>query len=156
MNYIIADTHFHHKKILEYEDRPFDTVEQMNEHIIRRWNQTVKKRDIIFHLGDVSFGNKEQTKKIMDRLNGRKRLIMGNHDRSHSVNWWYEVGFEEVYRYPIIINNLILSHEPVYLTKCMPYFNYHGHLHSKSYDSPQYKNLCVEHTEYKPVKMTGL
>jgi calcineurin-like phosphoesterase family protein len=62
------------------------------------------------------------------------------------------MGFEEVYRYPIIYKGFyILSHEPVYLNEHMPYVNLHGHIHSKKYDSKQYVNLSVEMINYTPV-----
>src|SRR5580698_1315212 len=75
-----SDTHFGHKNILDYEKeaRPFNTVEGMNEQLIANWNETVNKKDIVFHLGDFAFGAVNVA--IADRLHGNKRLVMGNHD----------------------------------------------------------------------------
>ncbi len=72
-----ADTHFHHYNIIKYSDRPYDTVEEMNEELIKNWNNKIKKNDTVFHLGDFSFKN---TKLIKQQLNGNIIHIKGNHD----------------------------------------------------------------------------
>lgn len=72
-----ADHHFNHANIIEYCNRPFYNVEQMNEELIIRWNNKVGVGDIIFHLGDFGFGN---VRRIIDRLNGMIYLIPGSHD----------------------------------------------------------------------------
>jgi calcineurin-like phosphoesterase family protein len=80
MLYFTSDIHFGHKKIIEYCNRPFASVEEMDETIIDNWNKTVKPTDDIYVVGDFSFSNLERTKQIFKRLNGNKYLIMGNHD----------------------------------------------------------------------------
>ena len=80
--FFIADTHFNHNKIIEYENRPFKNVEEMNEKLIENWNSVVGRIDKVFVLGDFGFYN---SKEILDRLKGFKILIMGNHDRHKSV-----------------------------------------------------------------------
>ena len=114
-NYIISDTHFNHKKIIEMTKRPFKTITDMNVALINNWNKVVSNNDTIFVLGDFAFGSKEMITAIVSKLNGRKILIMGNHDRriNKSEKFWHECGFSEVYKYPIIYKNkVILSHEP--------------------------------------------
>jgi len=111
--FIISDTHFYHEKMIKYEARPFASVEEMNKTMINNWNKVVSKRDIVYHLGDFSFSNFEMIKKIFDQLKGRIILIAGNHDRRKTKSWWKRIGFEEVYYNPIVIGNMILSHEPV-------------------------------------------
>ena len=109
--FITADTHFGHSRVLEFNGgRPFKTIEEHDEALIQNWNQTVHKKDKILHLGDVSFYGKQKTKDIISRLNGYKILVMGNHDMSKSVKWWHEVGFDEVYRYEFIRNGIVFSH----------------------------------------------
>src|SRR5437762_1961140 len=78
--WFISDTHFGHKNILEYEkeSRPFTSIEEMHEAIIERWNSNIKPSDIVYHLGDFCFGKKHL--EIAQSLNGKKRLVMGNHD----------------------------------------------------------------------------
>lgn len=150
--YVISDHHFGHQKIIDFESRPFTTAEEMDEYMINQWNAIVSKEDKVFHLGDFSFYNKEKTKAIADRLNGKKFLILGNHDRGRSKSWWLDAGFDEVSEYPIIYESFyILSHEPIYMNKHMPYVNIHGHIHSQKYEGKHYFNACVEHYDYKPV-----
>ena len=156
--YFIADCHFYHKNIIKYEQRPFDSVDHMNEELINRWNKTVNDSDRVFVLGDFSFGSKEQITNILKRLRGRKILIMGNHDRGRSVKWWLEVGFDEVSAYPIILNEfLMLSHEPPsYYNSDTPYFYLYGHVHSSEmYPTVSAKSCCVsvERWDYKPVEL---
>jgi calcineurin-like phosphoesterase family protein len=78
-----ADTHFGHEAIIRHCNRPFATVEEMDEALIEKWNSVVTKRDIVYHLGDVGLGNDTYTLECVSRLNGRKRLISGNHDSVH-------------------------------------------------------------------------
>lgn len=95
MNFFTSDTHFGHKKVIEFCKRPFRDTQEMEETIIKNWNSIVKPNDLVFHLGDVFFCGKTKAKEIMDQLNGRKILIRGNHD------WWkdekyIQLGFERV------------------------------------------------------------
>jgi calcineurin-like phosphoesterase family protein len=155
--YMISDMHFGHPNIIKYENRPFTSVEEMTDVMVKNWNATVKQDDKIFVLGDVSFYNKEKTKEILDMLNGSKALILGNHDNERSTQWWYDVGFSEVYKYPIIYDNFyILSHEPIYLNENMPYANIHGHIHHLKYDSKQFFNVSVECINYTPIKFEDI
>lgn len=152
--YFIGDTHFGHKNIITYENRPFGSVEEMDSSMIERWNSTVSKEDIIFHVGDFSFFNIALSKDILSRLNGDKRLIMGNHD-TKSVASYYEMGFQRVYDYPILLEHFwLVSHEPLYINSNMPYANIFGHVHG----NPQFKDyssqsfcVSVERIDYRPI-----
>ena len=77
-----SDTHFYHNNILKYCNRPFESVEAMNEVLVANWNSVIKPDDHIYHLGDVCFGNVEKWNWCLEpeRLNGRFHLIIGNHD----------------------------------------------------------------------------
>lgn len=91
--FFTSDTHFSHTNIIKYCDRPFATIEEMNETIITNWNSVVGPKDIIFHLGDFSFGGTAEWTKILRRLNGRIYLILGNHDlksMSHEIICCFE------------------------------------------------------------------
>ncbi|KIL41287.1 phosphoesterase [Gordoniibacillus kamchatkensis] len=150
--FFISDHHFGHGPIIDYESRPFDSIEHMTETMVDRWNAVVGKADRVFHLGDFSFLNKAGTAAIVARLHGYKTLILGNHDRGRSRTWWLEAGFDEVSEFPLVYGGFyMLSHEPMYLNKHMPYVNIHGHIHGQKYDSPQYVNVSVEHWDYTPV-----
>lgn len=78
--YYIADTHFGHGAILGLRNRPFSSVGEMDAFMVDAWNSVVRPTDIIYHLGDFSFGGAAHAKQIFRRLNGRKILILGNHD----------------------------------------------------------------------------
>ena len=154
MDYIWSDLHLRHENIIKYCNRPFETIEQMDKTILDNWKKTIKNNDRLFNLGDVIFGDKETAKRIIENLPGRKILIMGNHDRKHSINWFKDIGFEEVYPYPIIFNEwFILSHEYVFLNENMPYINLHGHIHDKNLNQKCYINVSVEQTNYKPIRL---
>ena len=81
-----SDTHFFHDLMLSptlRRPRPFASVDEMNEALIQNWNAAVHPKDLVIHLGDFSFKLTEQAteiRRIFGRLNGRKRLILGNHD----------------------------------------------------------------------------
>lgn len=154
--FFIADTHFGHKNIINYENRPFQTVEEMDATLIQNWNRTVCKKDKIFILGDFAWGDKEQIIRYAKQLNGIKTLILGNHDRHKSVTWWQNIGFWEIVQYPIVYKEwFILSHEPVYLNQNMPYVNIFGHVHgNKNYADYGKQGFCVsvERIKYKPIK----
>lgn len=144
MTYFIADTHFNHENIIKYCNRPFKNSLEMNEYIINKWNSVVKENDIVYHLGDVGFGTTEELKILVDRLNGTKILLRGNHDLKRGVNGWKEVGFSEVYKNKIELGNLILTHFPVELTE-VGKINVFGHIHDKPLDVKYDKNnhICV-------------
>ncbi|MGF7047142.1 calcineurin-like phosphoesterase family protein [Paenibacillus sp. DS2015] len=150
--YFTSDHHFGHKNIIDFESRPFTDVEEMNEYMITSWNARVGKEDKVFHLGDFSFLNQDKTREIVNKLNGYKVLIMGNHDRGRTRNWWLEAGFNEVSELPLIYKDFFfLTHEPMYMNKHMPFVNVHGHTHGQKYEGKNYFNICVEHWDYKPL-----
>lgn len=84
--FITADTHFNHENILKFTDRPWSTLEEMNEGLIDRWNAKVGPRDDIWHLGDFAFIHPDgiPIDELFARLNGRKHLVVGNHDEKNS------------------------------------------------------------------------
>ena len=150
--FIIADTHFSHKNIIKYCNRPFSSVEEMNNVMLNNWNNTVGKNDLVIHLGDLYLGKKSEAREFLPKLNGRKILIMGNHDQ-WSEAFYRECGFETVSRFPIVYNNFFLmSHEPLQLSETTPYFNCYGHVHNdaKYVDNDTSKCFSVERINYTP------
>lgn len=75
-----SDTHFNHRNIIQYSNRPYRTIEDMNEGLIESWNARVKPNDEIYHLGDFALGKSDTIEPLLKRLNGCKYLIVGNHD----------------------------------------------------------------------------
>jgi calcineurin-like phosphoesterase family protein len=156
MIYIISDTHFGHKNILTFkrEDgsplRTFDDIDHMDNTMIDNWNNTVQDNDTIYHLGDVVMNKKYLN--IISRLNGRKILILGNHDVFDYSD--YSTYFDKVYG-SIKIKGLFLTHIPIHIDSIPSgaYGNIHGHIHDKIIDHPRYYNACVEHSDYTPIPL---
>lgn len=83
--YFTSDTHFNHENVIRFYNRPFSSVEEMNEGLISNWNKIVKEDDVVFHLGDFAFAPRQEIPDIVDRLNGHVHLIRGNHDYKSSI-----------------------------------------------------------------------
>ena len=131
MKYYIADTHFNHENIIKYCNRPFMSVDRMNECIIERWNKKVKAGDDVYILGDFCMGNQEEVDKFLRRLNGNKYLILGNHDRVTNDNR----GFVWVKNIADIKDNgrhVILFHYPIesWNGKFHGAYHLYGHIHN--------------------------
>ena len=111
--YIIADTHFGHANIIQYANRPFRDVSHMNEMLIRNWNETVQSDDLVYSLGDFTLSRRiEVIENLVGRLNGRKILIMGNHD-TRKPRDYIACGFDVATRKPMMVEpGIILMHEP--------------------------------------------
>ena len=156
MKYFIADTHFNHENIIKYCNRPFKNAKEMNEYIINKWNSVVTQKDIVYHLGDVGFGTTEELKELVSRLNGLKILIRGNHDFKRGVNGWKEIGFSEVYKKKLILEKLILTHEPIEVEE--GYTNVFGHIHDKPLNEKFNKanHICVscDVIDYTPIAIS--
>lgn len=167
--YVISDTHFNHKNILQFKDhkgvlfrkRLFDSVSEMNETMIDNWNKVVTPQDKVYHLGDVYFGNAQEADTILKRLNGKKRLVLGNHDNPLAKPIWSN--FKKVCMWRHFGHmGLLLTHVPVHLSALRrglakddqrTLVNIHGHIHqNKSPDGP-YKCVCVEQVNYTPVNI---
>jgi len=148
--FFIGDTHFNHKRIIEFEasTRPFSTVEDHNAELVRRWNEAVRPCDVVYVLGDFAFGS-QAADYYGGILNGDKRLIMGNHDMHPTAV--YAKHFKKLYGV-VEFSGGILSHIPVHPSQKERYdFNIHGHLHSKKLDDPWYINVSAEQINLTPI-----
>ena len=154
--WFIADPHFSHANIVKYCHRPFSSVEEMDAELVARWNARVKKDDVIWCLGDFAFGPKDNVKKFVSRLNGKIKLVMGNHD-CKKVSFYQEAGFYRVYDHPVLISsNILLSHIPcnAAMANGSGIVNIYGHVHdSMLYDTVTSNSACccVERWNYAPV-----
>ena len=79
--FFTSDTHFRHKNIIKYCNRPFLFVEKMNDELVRRWNSKIPNHGTVFHLGDFAFAKKELLDNLIKQLNGRIIFLYGNHDK---------------------------------------------------------------------------
>lgn len=149
--FFTADTHFGHKNIMKYCNRPFNSVEEMTEAIINTWNSVVGETDTVIHLGDFSFLKAEQSAAIYKRLNGGIILVRGNHDSDNIIN---ACGFDDVVDFlelKVYEQEGTAMHQPI---SCMHYpmavwpsshygaWHLHGHSHG-SYTAKDGKILDV-------------
>lgn len=79
--FFTSDTHFYHTNIIKYCDRPFNSVKEMNQFMIDRWNSMINEKDTVYHLGDFALCGKSNLEKLLNRLNGKIVLCAGSHDR---------------------------------------------------------------------------
>lgn len=158
--FFISDTHFFHNNILKFKRkdgspvRPFDTIDAMHEAIVENWNSRVGTSDYVYHLGDVTFQYDKPFRELMFSLNGRKRLILGNHDRGLKdidfTKFWEKImlwhGFK-AYDFTEV-------HIPLALSQLRDgKFCVHGHTHQNKMDDSHYINVCVETRDYAPVHL---
>ena len=110
--FFIGDTHFGHHNIMRHDGRPFKTVEEMDEYMIKVWNERVSPNDEVYILGDFSWYKKEKTDEILARLNGKKYLVKGNHDkfnRNNRPNFDFVLGEKTTIRvngFKVILNHV--------------------------------------------------
>ena len=131
-----SDTHWHHSRIIEFCNRPFTSIEEMNEKLIENWNSVVKPGDTVFHLGDFCFGGSQAWNSILDQLNGNILLIKGNHDEK-SLRQGYMLRFKWVgYQLHLLIedHSIYLNHFPFLCYggtySDNPAWQLFGHVHS--------------------------
>jgi calcineurin-like phosphoesterase family protein len=133
----------------------------MNAMLIKNWNSVVGPEDHVWHLGDVSFGNVEQTEQILYQLNGFKHLVTGNHDRKgrcQKLDWSkHFVSQHDYFRLKVVVGSMtcksVLCHFP-FASWERGYYNFHGHLHTTTKD-PKGKwmqhDVGVDLNNYTPI-----
>ena len=157
--FLVSDTHFGHLGMCKFTQndgvtklRPWTDPEEMDEAMVKMWNETVKPTDKVYHLGDVVINRKAMS--IMHRLNGDKVLIRGNHDIFRDTE--YRVHFRELRAYHVL-NGMILSHIPLHPESLGRFgVNIHGHTHAnrvmnEDVIDTRYHCVCVEQTEFRPI-----
>lgn len=176
--YIISDTHFGHDNIIKYCKRPFHDSREMNEKILDNLNAIIKPQDHLWHLGDVyfkgGFKTEEEIHYLFNRIPGKKRLILGNHDQGKDPILHKYFQKIELWRmFPEF--GLLLTHIPVHestlgiIMRPKEFYNdvdweglpgakrqlknVHGHIHQNKSPEGPYINACVEWTDYKPINL---
>ena len=130
--FFTSDLHFGHKNIIRFDNRPFFSVEEMDNALISNWNRKVSDEDTVYVLGDISWYNDEKTVEIFNKLRGNKILIKGNHDRAHGKvrNCFKEIAdYKEIY---VGENKIILCHYPIIFFNRHHYgaYMFYGHVHN--------------------------
>ena len=164
--FLVSDTHFGHAGVCRFlrndgvtKLRPWDDPEEMDEFMVKAWNERVRPNDKVYHLGDVVINRRAL--KTLARLNGDKVLIRGNHDIFRDTE--YREYFRELRAYHVM-NGMILSHIPIHSDSLGRFgTNIHGHLHANRvmYQDPfegfasrldtRYHCVCVEQTDFAPI-----
>ena len=170
--WITSDSHFGHEGVCKFmrndgvtKLRPWDTAAEMDEAMIKAWNDRVQPNDTVYHLGDVVINRKAL--KTLLRLNGRKVLIKGNHDIFKLED--YTPYFADIRAYKII-DGMIMSHIPLHESALYRFgTNLHGHTHSNRVkkargvdartgeilysdeNDVRYHCVCVEQTDFAPI-----
>lgn len=158
--YATSDLHFHHKKILEYESRPFSSIAEMNETLIENWNQLVKPEDTIYIIGDFSFGREQETQNLLERLKGKKHLIFGNHDKL-SPKCLSKFESSSIYReLKYKGHTFVMFHYPIYSwnKKHHGSIHLHGHTHSRpmEFKHPNLINVGVDVQNFRPINLDDI
>jgi calcineurin-like phosphoesterase family protein len=166
--FLVSDTHFGHAGVCKFtrEDgsklRPWTDPDEMDEAMIKSWNETVGPADKVYHLGDVVINRKAL--KILHRLNGDKVLVKGNHDIFRLED--YTPHFRDIRAYVVMTGaGIIMSHIPLHEDSHGRFgLNVHGHLHEKRVMlrhggkptdriDPRYLCVCVEQTDFRPISL---
>jgi calcineurin-like phosphoesterase family protein len=158
----IADLHLSHQNMATR--RGFSTIEEHDEYIIAQWNSVVNKRDVTYILGDVTM-EKSSPYPLLDRLNGIKHIVLGNHDRRQDTKKLLE--YAESVAGMIQYKGIMLTHAPIHPMELEYRFNknIHGHIHDKvvmkmldGWEIPDERYFCVscEQVDYLPKTLEEL
>lgn len=165
--FVTSDTHFGHDREFIYKPRGFDNVEQMNEEIVKRWNEVVGPDDTVYHLGDVMLGDKEVGMKYLKQLNGNIKIAIGNHDTDARISLYQTLDNVEVIGYATLIkykkHRFYLSHYPTLSSNLDDgsslkerVLNLYGHTHQVSNfynDSPFMYHVGMDSHNCYPVDL---
>lgn len=141
-------SHFGHKNILKYSNRPYRDVSEMNEKLILEWNKNVSPEDLVFHLGDVAMGKRDDAKPIIDRLNGHIVLIPGNHDHHNTIQYIsskYQEDPLELREVRVNKQRIVLCHYAMRIWNKSHHGSWHlyGHSHAALERQPWGKSMDV-------------
>lgn len=151
--WLISDTHFNHSNIIHYCHRPYRNVHEMDWDMVEKWNSVVKPQDHVYHLGDVYMkASRGYIDNILGALNGRKRLILGNHDNPKDCTILMR-HFEKVMLWRNF-DKVVLTHIPL-REENIPgdRINVHGHIHTNPAPTERHRNVSVEQINYTPVNL---
>ena len=159
MLYFTSDQHYGHENAIMYCDRPFTNTGKMERTLTRNYNNTVGQNDITFFLGDISLRGSENLgwyRGLLKKLNGKKILVLGNHDKLRPFQY-VECGFKSVHTSYILKHDGIiygLAHDPAYSINGgdMDYWIC-GHVHTMFKTLGNIINVGVDVHDYKPISM---
>jgi calcineurin-like phosphoesterase family protein len=127
--FFTADTHFGHEAIIRHCSRPVADAAEMDDWIVHNWNAVVPKDSVIWHLGDVSFAKPERTAEVLSRLNGRKFLVEGNHDKAARLLPFF-AEIHKLHQISVDGQKIVMCHFPLQSWNAMHHGSWHFHGHS--------------------------
>ncbi len=165
MIWFTSDLHYGHKAVIKLCDRPFKTVEEMNETLMRNWNSMVAKNDTVYILGDISHRCEiEEANNFISQLKGNKILIRGNHDKEYDALLFKEIfDYYELKGYASV--SISLMHYPMleWIHSRHGSLHLHGHQHNKeAYNEDMHKqgirryDVGVDANQYCPVSLNHI
>lgn len=162
--FLTADEHYGHSKIIEYVNRPFNSIENMNNAIIARHNQVVSENDVVIHIGDICFGSAKDLSDILIQLNGTHFLMDGSHDWALSL--LVKEGIpdylsDKVFVLPKMVeftynkNKITLCHYKFFNWWGSHYgsYSFHGHSHGKAPKTPNSLDIGVDVHNFYPINI---
>ena len=169
MIYYTADQHFGHSNIIRLCNRPFKDIAEMDKTLIMNWNSAVSADDVVYILGDLVFRSDKHASYYIERLNGVKHLVLGNHDHKWIKNCNLQKFFASVSDYLEIRDSerrIALNHYPMlsWGGAARGALHVHAHIHNKREGlvfetlkkMDNALNAGVEINEYKPVTLEEL
>ncbi len=151
--YFTSDLHLGHKNICNFRTE-FSSVEEHFNVVKENYHKVVRKNDKVYLLGDIAF-NKDMLEEVKTWY-GEKVLICGNHDLEKGITMKDLCNvYSEIYSFRRY-KDFWLTHCPMHQDELYNRICVHGHTHSKQIDDPRYINICLEHTEYKPLSLEQL
>jgi calcineurin-like phosphoesterase family protein len=145
MIYFTSDLHFYHENVIKHANRPFSSMEEMNQVLINNWNKKVSTSDEIYILGDITMKGSTYTKGVLEQLNGRKYLIKGNHDRFADQETFDKGAFvwiKDYYELNYQNERFILFHYPI--EEWNHFFRGSIHLHGHQHNLADYNYQNLE------------
>jgi calcineurin-like phosphoesterase family protein len=158
MDYFTSDLHFGHFNVIKWCKRPFLSVEEMNEALVERWNETVKDNDTVYVVGDVFLCDSSTAESYIKRLNGYKILIKGNHDRNEKT--MLRVGFDEFHKKLTYVmpdgRKALVQHRPISMCLIDDHdLLIHGHIHITENFNNRI-NVSCDMWDFKPASINEI
>lgn len=162
MKWFMSDLHLGHdnmytlfKRVDGSPARPFTSFHDADRAMMENTNARVQPGDVLYILGDVAMGNTQESLNKLNAVNCKKKLILGNHDKTNKIELYLAV-FSEVCSIKHF-DNVVLTHVPLHPSSLERWgYNVHGHLHHHAIPDTRYINVCVEHTNYGPISYDEL
>lgn len=156
--FFTSDQHWCHPAIIGMCGRPFFSVDDMNQGMIKAWNEVVRDGDVVWHLGDFAFkGKPGEVRAIFDQLAGTKCLVRGNHDKQtvNQLSWAAQEDFKHLAIDGVQVN---LSHYAMRSWPAMHRGSYmlYGHSHGALPGSRNTIDVGVDNVGYKPQRLSEL